>query len=74
MFRAVVEGTMRGWKDALADPAAAAEIVLKYNEELTLQSQIAQIEAMGDLICAGPTLNGAFRYVRPSRIGRLRRR
>ena len=60
VVQAVVEGTMRGWKDALADPAAAAEIVLKYNEELTLESQIAQIEAMGDLICAGPTLEGEF--------------
>ena len=51
---------MRGWQDALADPEAAARIVLKYNEELTLESQVAQIKAMGDLICAGPTLDGAF--------------
>ncbi len=60
VVQAVVEATMRGWQDALADPEAAARIVLKYNEELTLESQIAQIEAMGDLICAGPTLEGAF--------------
>ena len=60
VVQAVVEATMRGWQDALADPEAAARIVLKYNEELTLESQIAQIEAMGDLICAGPTLDGAF--------------
>ena len=60
VVQGVVEATMRGWKDALADPAAAAEIVLKYNEELTLESQIGQIKAMADLICAGPTLEGAF--------------
>ena len=60
VVQAVVEATMHGWQDALADPEAAARIVLKYNEELTLESQIAQIEAMGDLICAGPTLDGAF--------------
>lgn len=60
VVQGVVEATMRGWRDALADPAAAAEIVLKYNEELTLESQIGQIKAMADLICAGPTLEGAF--------------
>ena len=60
LVQGVVEATMRGWKDALADPGAAAEIVLKYNSELTLESQIAQIKAMGDLICAGPTLEGEF--------------
>lgn len=60
VVQGVVEATMRGWRDALADPAAAAEIVLKYNEELTLDSQIGQIKAMADLICAGPTLEGAF--------------
>lgn len=58
--QAVVAATMRGWKEALADPQAAAEIVLKYNEELTLESQVNQIKAMGDLICAGPTLDGEF--------------
>ena len=60
VVQAVVEATMRGWQDALADPEAAARIVLKYNEELALESQVAQIKAMGDLICAGPTLDGAF--------------
>ena len=34
--------------------------MLKYNEELTLESQVNQIKAMADLICAGPTLEGAF--------------
>ncbi len=60
MVQAVVEATMRGWKDALADPEAAAEIVVRYNDELDVASQVAQIKAMGDLICAGPTLNGEF--------------
>lgn len=60
VVQAVVEATMRGWKDALADPEAAAEIVLKYNEELSLDSQVNQIKAMGTLICAGPTLDGEF--------------
>ena len=37
--QAVVEATMRGWKEALADPQAAAEIVVRYNEELTVESE-----------------------------------
>ena len=56
----MVDATMRGWKEALDDPRAAAEIVLKYNSELELAQQVAQIEAMGGLICAGPTLEGKF--------------
>lgn len=58
--QAVVDATLRGWKEALADPKAAAEIVLKYNSELKLDEQVEQIKAMGDLFCAGPTLNGEF--------------
>jgi len=58
--QAVVDATLRGWQEALADPKAAAEIVLKYNSELKLDEQIDQIKAMGDLFCAGPTLKGEF--------------
>ncbi|MBK1870238.1 ABC transporter substrate-binding protein [Aestuariivirga sp. YIM B02566] len=58
--QAVVDATLRGWKEALADPKAAAEIVLKYNSELKLDEQVEQIKAMGDLFCAGPTLKGEF--------------
>lgn len=58
--QAVVDATMRGWQEALADPAAAADIVLKYNDELKRDEQIAQIEAMGTVMCAGPTLEGKF--------------
>jgi len=60
VVQAVVDATMRGWKEALADPEAAAKVVLKYNPELTAEGQVAQIKAMGDLICAGPTLEGEF--------------
>jgi NitT/TauT family transport system substrate-binding protein len=58
--QAVVDATMRGWQEALADPEAAAKIVLKYNPELKLDLQIRQIKAMGDMFCAGPTLEGKF--------------
>ncbi|WP_334175186.1 ABC transporter substrate-binding protein [Pseudoxanthobacter sp.] len=58
--QAVVDATLRGWKEAIADPKAAAEIVLKYNSELKLNEQIDQIKAMGELFCAGPTLKGEF--------------
>lgn len=58
--QAVVDATLRGWKEALADPKAAAEIVVKYNSELKLDEQVDQIKAMGDLFCAGPTLKGEF--------------
>jgi NitT/TauT family transport system substrate-binding protein len=51
---------MRGWQEALADPEAAAKIVLKYNSELKLDLQVRQIKAMGDMFCAGPTLEGKF--------------
>lgn len=56
----VVDATLRGWKEAIADPKAAAEIVVKYNSELKLDEQIDQIKAMGELFCAGPTLKGEF--------------
>lgn len=58
--QAVVDATLRGWQEALADPKAAAAIVLKYNSELKLDEQVEQIKAMGDLFCAGPTLKGEF--------------
>lgn len=58
--QAVVDATLRGWQEALADPKAAAEIVLKYNSELKLDEQVEQIKAMGDLFCAGPTLTSEF--------------
>jgi len=58
--QAMVDATMRGWKEAIADPEAAAKIILKYNGELELNQQIGQIQAMGDLICAGPTVDGKF--------------
>lgn len=58
--QAVVDATLRGWQEAIADPQAAAEIVLKYNSELKLDEQVDQIKAMGDLFCAGPTLAGEF--------------
>lgn len=58
--QAAVDATLRGWKEAIADPEAAAEIVLKYNSELKLEEQIDQIKAMGELFCAGPTLFGEF--------------
>jgi len=32
--RAFVEATLRGWEDAVADPAAAIELILAYNPEL----------------------------------------
>ena len=58
--QAMVNATLRGWKEALEDPGAAAKIVIKYNSELEEAQQVAQIKAMGDLICAGPTLEGKF--------------
>jgi NitT/TauT family transport system substrate-binding protein len=60
VVQAVVDATLKGWREAIADPEAAAKIVLKYNGELKLDEQVAQIKAMGDLFCAGPTLNGEF--------------
>jgi NitT/TauT family transport system substrate-binding protein len=58
--QAVVDATMQGWKEALADPQAAAAIVVKYNSELKLEDQVKQIEAMGQLFCSGVTLEGKF--------------
>lgn len=58
--QAVVNATLRGWQDAIADPKAAAELVVKQNSELKLEEQIEQIKAMGELFCAGPTLKGEF--------------
>jgi NitT/TauT family transport system substrate-binding protein len=60
LVQAMVDATMRGWQAALADPEAAAQTVVKYNGELTVPSQVAQIRAMGELICFGPTLEGRF--------------
>ena len=58
--QAMVNATLRGWKDALEDPEGAAKIVLKHNSELDESQQVGQIKAMGELICAGPTLEGNF--------------
>jgi NitT/TauT family transport system substrate-binding protein len=58
--QAVVDATMRGWKEALENPQAAAEIVVKYNSELNVDEQVDQIKAMGELFCAGATLEGKF--------------
>lgn len=58
--QAVVDATMRGWQAAIADPKAAAEIVVGYNSELNVPFQVRQIEAMRDIICYGPTLKGDF--------------
>lgn len=58
--QAMVNATMRGWQEALADPEAAAKIVVTYNSELDEAQQVGQIKAMRDLICAGPTLEGKF--------------
>lgn len=62
LVQAVVDATLRGWQEALADPDAAAKIVLKYNPELKFDDQVAMIKAMGDMFCAGPTLEGKFGY------------
>ena len=60
LVQAVVNATLRGWQEALRDPRAAAKIVVKYNPELSVDDQVAMIEAMGDVFCAGPTLQGRF--------------
>lgn len=64
--QAVVDATMRGWQAAIADPKAAAEIVVQYNSELDVPFQTRQIEAMRDIICYGPTLQGAFGKTEPA--------
>ncbi|NGM44528.1 ABC transporter substrate-binding protein [Rhodobacter sp. SGA-6-6] len=58
--QAVVNASLRGWKEAFADPEAAAEIVVKYNSELDKDFQVEQIKQMRDIACAGPTLEGKF--------------
>lgn len=60
MVQAVVTASLRGWKEAFEDPEAAAEIVLKYNGELEHDFQVAQIKAMNDIACSGPSLEGRF--------------
>jgi len=60
LVQAVVDATLRGWREALRDPRAAAAIVVKYNGEPRLDDQIAMIRAMGEMFCAGPTLRGRF--------------
>jgi NitT/TauT family transport system substrate-binding protein len=62
IVQAVVNATLRGWKEAIANPEAAAAIVVKYNGELKVDEQVEQIKAMGDLFCAGPTLEGKFGF------------
>jgi len=60
VVQAVVTASLRGWKEAFEDPEAAAEIVMKYNTELEHDFQVAQIKAMNDIACAGPSLEGRF--------------
>jgi len=66
LVQAVVDATLRGWQEALRDPRAAAQIVLKYNHELNLDDQIAMIGGMRDMFCAGPTLHGEFGKTDPA--------
>lgn len=56
--QAMVNATLRGWQEALADPQAAAAIVVKHNSELKVDEQVNQIKAMGELFCSGVTLEG----------------
>lgn len=58
--QAVVDATLRGWQWALENPEAAAEIVVAKNSELEVANQVTQIEAMGEMFCDGPTLEGKF--------------
>lgn len=58
--QAVVNASLRGWKEAFADPEAAADIVVKYNSELDRDFQVQQIIQMRELACAGPSLEGKF--------------
>ena len=60
VVQSMMNATMRGWKEALEDPGAAAKIVVEYNSELDEVQQVGQVEAMGKLICSGPTLDGKF--------------
>lgn len=60
VVQAVVNATLRGWQEAIANPEAAAEIVVRFNSELDAGEQVEQIRAMGEMFCAGPTLNGEF--------------
>jgi NitT/TauT family transport system substrate-binding protein len=60
LVQAVVNATLRGWQEALRDPRAAAVVVLKYDHELNLDDQTSETIAMGDMFCAGPTLQGRF--------------
>ncbi|MFK8253024.1 ABC transporter substrate-binding protein [Ancylobacter terrae] len=71
--QAMVDATLRGWQEALADPEAAAKIVVKYNGELTVPSQVAQIKAMGDIFCAGPTLKGELGMTDPATWERIQK-
>lgn len=60
VVQAVVDATLRGWQEAIADPEAAAAIVVRFNSELDAGEQVEQIRAMGEMFCAGPTLKGEF--------------
>lgn len=63
LVQAFVDASLRGWKEAFADPEAAAEIVVQHNSELEADFQVKQIKAMRELSCAGPTLEGRFGQV-----------
>lgn len=60
VVQAVVNATLRGWQEAIANPEAAAEIIVRFNSELDVGEQVEQIKAMGEMFCAGPTLNAEF--------------
>jgi NitT/TauT family transport system substrate-binding protein len=60
LVQAVVDATLRGWQEALRDPAAAARIIKKYDPETIVADQTSETIAMGEMFCAGPTLQGRF--------------
>ncbi|MDB6024389.1 MAG: thiamine biosynthesis protein [Verrucomicrobiales bacterium] len=53
IIRAFIAATFKGWKDVVADPDAAAKLVVeKYNKELTYEQQKRSVKVISDLLTA----------------------
>lgn len=52
--RAFTEATLRGWEDAIADPAAAVDLILEYNPELEREQLLFEAQETIKLLRFGP--------------------
>jgi NitT/TauT family transport system substrate-binding protein len=55
LVKGFVKASLQGWKDTIADPKAAADIVMKYNKGLDREVVLDEIAIVTELVATGQT-------------------